>query len=208
MSLKTPIVILAAGSFPTHHVPLATIDNAGTLICCDAAADQLLTQDLTPDIVIGDLDSLGSEAKAAFADRLISRPSQSLGDLEKAVEWAVEAGAGEITVVGMTGLRDDHALGNLLLLFHDFGTAIAAQTDTGRFSVVRERRHFDSFPGQPVALFPENRDVAITTQGLAYDITGEALPVLHRGTSNASVGTAFSVEAQGGAVLVYTGYSD
>ena len=59
--LTEPVVILANGNFPTHPVPLQTLQGAKTIICCDGAAESLINSGRTPDIIIGDLDSLSEE---------------------------------------------------------------------------------------------------------------------------------------------------
>ena len=206
MPLEPPVVILADGLFPTHRRPLEVLSGAGTLICCDGAANHLPERFPRPDVVVGDLDSLSAAARSAFHDRLVQLPSQQSSDLEKALQWAAAEGAAEVTILGATGGRDDHSLGNLLLLWNDYGPEVTLLTDTGQFTVVRAARSFDSFPGQEVALFPESNRVHITTVGLAYPLQDAPLSALHKGTSNRSLGAAFSVKVAGGAVLVYQSY--
>ncbi len=208
MPLKPPVIILAAGAFPEHIRPLEALRGAGTLICCDGAADHLLEQARYPDVVVGDLDSISEEARAALKDRLVVLPSQQLNDLEKAIQWAAGEGAGEVIVLGATGLRDDHSLGNLLLPLTDFGIGVRLLTDTGQFAVARGKRSFRSFGGQRVALFPQSTSVRLTTDGLAYPLSDARLTALHKGTSNRSLGDSFWVDAKGGAVLVFQSYPE
>ncbi len=160
-----------------------------------------------PDVVLGDLDSLHEQARKAYHDRLVVLPSQQSSDLEKALVWAAEAGVTDITILGATGLRDDHTFGNLLMLWSDFGLGLTLLTDFGAFTVVRTDREFASFEGQPVALFPENSTIRITTTGLAFDLDDQALPALHKGTSNSSRGASFSLQIAGGPVVVFQGYT-
>lgn len=206
MPLKLPVIILADGAFPAHPRPLEVLQQAGTLICCDGAADHLRRYPRQPDIVIGDLDSISDEAREAYATRLIYDPSQQRSDLEKAIQWAAEQGAGEVTILGATGLRDDHSFGNLLMLWLDYGVELTIMTATGIFTVVRERRSYRSFPGQIVALYPESTGVKITTNGLAYSLEAQNLTARHRGTSNASTADSFSVDVEGGPVIIYQGH--
>ena len=203
MTLEAPVVILAAGEFPRHHRPLKALHEAGSLVACDAAADRLLQYQLEPDWIVGDLDSISDIARMRFSDRVVELADQNYYDLEKALVWAVEQGAVAVTLVGATGLRDDHALANQLLLFTDFGIEIDLLTDTGRFCVVRGQAELNAFGGQAVALFPETPSVAITTSGLAYELTDQPLSAPHRGIANHALGENFSIEAQGGAVLVF-----
>ena len=206
MPLRPPVVILADGVFPTHQRPLEALHLAGTLICCDGAADQLLRRGITPHLVVGDLDSLSSAARKAFHDRLAPMPSQDTGDLEKALRRAAEEGAEGVTVLGATGDRDDHSLGNLLMLWTDFGLDVTMLTDSGALYAVRGNRTFTAFEGQAVSLFPESAQVRITTSGLAFPLKNRPLTALHRGTSNHSLGPEFSVAVTGGTVLVFQGF--
>jgi len=206
MPLKAPVVILADGAFPTHRQPLETLARAGTLICCDGAADHMIGRSPEPGVVIGDLDSISDEARSFFSDRLIERPSQQSGDLEKALQWTAEQGVREVTILGALGLRNDHGLANLLMLWLDFELDITLLTDSGQFIAVRAARTFPSFKDQIVSLFPESARIRITTIGLAYPLSNASLPAPHKGLSNRSLGQSFSVEVSGGAVLVYQGY--
>ncbi|MFB0515560.1 MAG: thiamine diphosphokinase [Candidatus Neomarinimicrobiota bacterium] len=206
MPLEPPVVILADGDFPTHHRPLEALRRAGTLICCDGAANHLLGRFPEPDVVVGDLDSISADARFAFRDRLVELPSQQSNDLEKALKWAAKAGAREVTIIGAIGQRDDHSFGNLVMLWNDFGLEVTVLTDAGQFTPVRLAHTFDSFPGQNVSLFPESTAVRITTSGLVYQLKDAALIPIHKGTSNRSRGTVFTVEVSGGAVLVFQSY--
>ena len=51
-------VILAAGDFPTHVLPLHILRTAENLIVCDGALEDLLEYDIEPTAVVGDGDSL------------------------------------------------------------------------------------------------------------------------------------------------------
>ena len=206
MHLDPPVVVLADGAFPTHDWPLATLRDAGTLICCDGSANPLVGQPRQPDVVLGDLDSLNEQARAAFGDRLVKLSSQQSNDLEKALKWTALQGVKEVTVLGATGLRDDHAFANLLMLWTDFGLDVTLLTDTGTFTVVRATRDYASFAGQVVALFPETTQVRITTKGLAYALKDQPLSAHHKGVSNHSLGDTFSLRVSGGAVAIYQGY--
>ncbi len=206
MRLDPPVVVLADGAFPTHDRPLAALREAGTLICCDGGANLLLGQPRQPDVVLGDLDSLSEQAHAAFGDRLVMLPAQQSSDLEKALRWAAEQGAKAVTVLGATGLRDDHAFGNLLMLWTDFGLDVTLLTDTGTFTIVRTSREYASFAGQVVALFPETTHARITTTGLAYALKDRPLSAHHKGISNRSLGDTFSLRVSGGALVIYQGY--
>ena len=56
--MKSNIVILANGDFPSHPVPLKQLSGADKIICCDGAAGALVSAGMEPDFIVGDLDSL------------------------------------------------------------------------------------------------------------------------------------------------------
>ena len=51
-------VILANGEYPTHVLPLKILEEAKFVVCCDGAANEYILRGHTPDIIIGDGDSL------------------------------------------------------------------------------------------------------------------------------------------------------
>ena len=61
--LKNPLVIVANGDFPSHPIPLEILNKAISILACDGAADTLLENNYTPNLILGDLDSLSKENK-------------------------------------------------------------------------------------------------------------------------------------------------
>ena len=51
-------VILANGEYPSHPLPLQMLENAEFVVCCDGAANEYILRGHTPDVIIGDGDSL------------------------------------------------------------------------------------------------------------------------------------------------------
>lgn len=109
-------VIIANGRFPSHPVPLSCIREAEYIICCDGAANDFIARGGVPDAIVGDCDSISEENKIRFADILHPNPDQETNDLTKSVQFCVENGRQEIIIVGGTGKREDHTLGNISLL--------------------------------------------------------------------------------------------
>lgn len=60
-------VILANGEYPTHPLPLRMLEEAKFVVCCDGAANEYISRGHTPDVIIGDGDSLSPEYKELFA---------------------------------------------------------------------------------------------------------------------------------------------
>ena len=66
--LKNPLVIVSNGDFPTHSIPLEILKEAKSILACDGAADKLANNGYTPNIIIGDLDSIYTFMLSALLD--------------------------------------------------------------------------------------------------------------------------------------------
>ena len=112
--IKEPVVILANGDYPSHPTPVQTIQETNCIICCDGAVSELEANELVPDIIIGDIDSLSNENKLKYKDRIIEIADQSQNDFRKTLNYARDNNINNITIIGATGKREDHTLGNPL----------------------------------------------------------------------------------------------
>ena len=66
------VVILAKGDYPTHPIPLRILKDAKTIICCDGAVNILETNEIVPDFIMGDMDSISPDLKDKYSDIIIS----------------------------------------------------------------------------------------------------------------------------------------
>ena len=200
-------VILANGTFPTHPVPLMRLHDADMIICCDGAAENLVANGLEPGIIIGDLDSVSPALRERYRDILVQDTDQDTNDLTKAVNWCIAIGIREVTILGATGIREDHTLGNISLLA-DYNTRIDAVllTDTGSFRVYDRSVTINSHPGQQVSLFSINPSLRVTSSGLKYPLDNLTLHSWWRGTLNEAIANTFSLDFNSGKVIVFLGY--
>src|SRR5262245_45458987 len=112
------ILILANGEPPSEALAQALSSCHDLLIATDGAAHRAAGLRLTPDIICGDFDSVQLEvARQEFPiAEFYPTPDQEQGDLEKAIQLALERGADAITILGAGGGRIDHTLANFALL--------------------------------------------------------------------------------------------
>ena len=206
-TMKT--VILADGTYPSHEVPLKHIREADMIVCCDGAAEKLDRHGLVPDAIVGDLDSISDSLKEKYSDRLFPDDDQDTNDLTKAVKWCLEKGIAEVVIVGATGMREDHTLGNISLLA-DYSSMINAVmlTDSGSFRVYYGSVTIASRPGQQVSLFSIDPSLTITSSGLRYPLAKLQLHSWWRGTLNEATGATFSLELNMGQVILFLKYPE
>ena len=150
--LTNEVIILADGQFPEHKIPLNLLHSGRSIVCCDGAAMKAVAAGLEPAAIVGDLDSLTAECQLRFADRLVFNPDQETNDLTKAVSYCIKQGVKKVIILGATGNREDHTLGNLSLLT-DYALQIETElySDTGWFVPVLKSSRLESAKGQQVS---------------------------------------------------------
>jgi thiamine pyrophosphokinase len=197
-------VILANGSFPFHEIPVAFLRNASRIICCDGAAQSLIEYGIEPFAIVGDCDSLDPGISEKFNDRIFIDSEQETNDLTKAVKWCSGKGFVDITIIGATGKREDHTLGNIsLLLEYARIVNVYMVTDYGIFYPVFESCSFKSFPGQQVSFFSISPETEITSSGLLYPLKKRKLKNWWEATLNEAAGNSFSLVFESGEVIVF-----
>jgi thiamine pyrophosphokinase len=207
MPLKA--IILADGSFPVNEIPLGYLRDAEHIICCDGSAESLVMADLEPEAIVGDLDSLSPEFAERFAGRVFKDSDQDTNDLTKAVNWCINKGYKEIVIIGATGKREDHTIGNISLLAEYVKMIkVTMITDTGIFSSYLESCSVSTFPGQQVSIFSINSETKITSSGLKYGLDKLKLHNWWRATLNEATGDSFELRFTGGPLIVYQKFRD
>jgi len=200
-------VIVADGSFPQHEIPLGYLKNANRIVCCDGSTQSLLLAGLQPDAIVGDLDSLNNELISRFADRIFLDENQDTNDLTKAVTWCSETGLKDIVIVGGTGKREDHTIGNISLLAeYAIDMNVKMVTDTGVLRPYLKSSEIPSFPGQQVSIFSIDPETEVTSYGLRYPLNSTKITNWWFATLNESLGDSFSLEFNG-RLIVYMKFS-
>ena len=201
------VVILANGIFPKHTIPLRILDKATSVICCDGAVNSLEKYGTTPTQIIGDFDSILPEIKIKYKNQLIHIADQNENDLRKALTWVEKNGVEEVSILGATGNRDDHSLANIFtILEFPIKLKLFLYTDFGKFSILKEKRIFDSFIGEQVSLFATDPTIEISTNNLKYYLNNKRLTNLYCGSLNESLNACFTISISHGKILVFQAY--
>lgn len=198
-------IIVGNGEFPQHHIPISALCSAETIICCDGAANTLYKNGITPHVVIGDLDSILPEVAEAYAHVLVCNTDQDINDQTKAIEWALTQGLQDVLIIGASGKREDHTIGNIALLA-EYGKKISAQicTDYGIFTPIYHTHRFDSFVGQQVSIFTIGAYTPVSSKGLRYPLQNMKLDSWWKGTLNEASETSFEIVCDAGELIVFT----
>lgn len=214
MEERKHIVILAAGDFPTHEVPLRALREADFVVCCDSAYGEIMRDEdlgIKNYVVIGDGDSLTDKDKEKLGNRWIHVAEQDYNDLHKAMDYATSRFsplASRFSIIGATGKRDDHTLGNIsyLVTFAEEypGADIEMLTDYGRMVAITGSRRFVSFPRQQVSIFTMDPDKPFSAIGLKWPLEDFHARRWWNASLNEAVGTEFSLRTDGWLVVFQT----
>ena len=207
--MKSFTVIVADGSFPVHEIPLGYLEKASKIVCCDGSAESLIKAGFEPDAIVGDMDSLSAELAGKYKDKIFRDSGQDTNDLTKAVTWCTKKNYTDLVIVGATGKREDHTLGNISLLTeYAKDVNIIMVTDTGIFRPLCESAVITSFPGQQVSIFAIDSGTEVTSVGLRYPLKKTKLNNWWVATLNEAVGENFTLEFIEGRVIVYLKFSE
>ena len=197
-------VILANGDYPSASMPLQVLAEAPYVVCCDGGANEYLAKGHLPDVIVGDGDSLSTENRMKYASLIFHNPDQETNDQTKAVQFLLSQGKLRIAIVGATGKREDHTIGNVSLLmeYMRMGAEVRSYTDYGVFIPCKDTCSFDCSPGQQVSIFNFTAK-GLKSKGLAYPIYD--FTSWWQGTLNTCTDNSFTIEAEG-EYLVFLNY--
>ena len=204
---KYTTVILADGDFPSTPKTMQILKQAQHIICCDGAAEKLLRFGLEPDKIIGDLDSLAVKLQEKYADKIVHVAEQESNDLSKAFCYCRSQGYTDVVILGATGKREDHTLGNLslLALYARELPEIKMVTDHGEFFVIFEGGTFPSMAGEQISIISLDSNLVIhSSENLKYPIRELKMDYWYQATLNEALSDTFSLDFPAGhPVLVY-----
>ena len=154
--------------------------------------------------VVGDFDSLGS---APNGEKIIQlEVEKNFTDGERAVHFAKECGAEEITIYGAFGGKIEHVLGNIALLkiAHNIGLKAKIVDENTTMQLVCGESELKVKKGANVSLIPYGGNCTfIKSKGLYYPLDGLTLTSEDtRGISNVALEQDVTLEILSGQALV------
>jgi len=184
---------------------------ADFVVAADGGARFALAAGIVPDLIVGDMDSLGEdlareiEHRGAELERHPVRKDKMDGHL--AVLAAKERGATTAEFVCAAGGKPGaiYALPHILLAAERLGLRSSAVADWGRMFVVEtSSRTVEGAAGDSVSIFPlAGPATGVTLEGMGYPLANATLePGDTLGFHNELVGGEAKVSVQSGALLV------
>lgn len=182
MGGKTAAVI-DNGRFPKKEYPRYLLRGADYVVCCDGALgkyfrnmEAVFGRERMPDVVIGDMDSVGKGALTRFTGKIVKVTEQENNDQTKAVNYIVENlhDVSSIYILGGSGEREDHTIGNMSLLmeyarrFGDSSPRIEMVSDYSTAFAITDTSEIHCGTGRRFSLFSPDNSLTVKSKGLQY----------------------------------------
>ena len=180
--MGTNVAIIDQGDFPKTEYPRYLLRQADYVICCDGALEKYLRnmeavfgRERMPDIVIGDMDSLRPSVRKKYTGLIVREEEQEHNDQTKAVRYAVNnlPDISSIRILGGTGGREDHTIGNLSLLMEytrmfENCPQIEMVSDHCTAFAVTDSMDIHCGEGRSFSLFSPDNSLKIKSTGLEW----------------------------------------
>lgn len=203
-------VIICSGEIKNYKDMEAVVRSADLIICADGGAIHAMNMGITPNILLGDFDSIDEDVLNYYnSDKIekIQYPAvKDMTDSEIAVDLAIAKGSEEVIIIGGGGLRMDHFLGNVFLLkkFLDIDIKASIVDEKNEIILINKHCKIQKINNRKLSLVPISQSVnGIVTKGLQYELLGENLLFgSTRGISNEFCDDEAEIEIQNGLLLV------
>lgn len=183
--MHNTVVIICDGRFPKAEYPRYLIRNADFIICCDGAMQKFIRNSETifgqkrlPDVVVGDMDSLSPSLRRKHSNIIVQIDEQEHNDQTKAFKWALEnlQGVEQIYILGATGEREDHTIGNISLLMEyartfdleGMGINVEMISDHATIFAATDTFEMDCGEGRKISIFSPDNSLRIKSEGLEW----------------------------------------
>lgn len=183
------------------------------IIAVDRGLNAVSKLKLIPDAIVGDFDSADESVLKEFKSKAldttweIHKPEKDETDTELAIITAIRLGCTKLILLGATGGRLDHFLGNLHLLYASLkqGVEAAIVDERNWITVTEKERVFeaDQIFGKYISFLPLSEEVkGITLTGFKYPLHKKDITI---GTSlcisNELTGAAGKMEFDSGILI-------
>lgn len=173
------------------------------VIAADGGLLNLEKNNITPDLIIGDFDSLGFEPEG---DNVIKHPvKKDDTDMMLAVKKAIDLGLNEIIVFGGCGGRLDHTLANVNTMVYalENGVNISILDSENDLYITKDVLKLSNEDKDNFSLFTIEEKAVVNIEGAEY--SGSGIVISNNttlGVSNSFVEDEVSINVVDGIVLI------
>ena len=189
----------------SHSAPLPEIKATDFVIAADGGYDNLKKLSITPNLLIGDFDSISNMPKGIETVRHKVRKDET--DMHLAYLEGAKRGYKSFKIYGGTGGRADHTFANYSLLLYikeDGNEAALIDEETESIVIRNESALIQGRCGKHFSVFAfGGTATGVCIKNASYEAHNETLtPAFPLGVSNAFLDTPAEISVKNGALLV------
>ena len=198
-------VVIANGDFVFNDRIRKQIESAVRIVCADGGANNLVDIDITPDLILGDLDSILSDTLRHFKDvEIIKDTDKNSTDTMKVINYELSKGVDELVLLGATGGRIDHTLANLSLLTrYEDVIKINIIDNNSEILFIKDSISFESQIGRKLSLMALGGNSSLTTKGLKWELNEDSLLFSPFGVNNEVAFSPVTIAVEGNGVFLF-----
>ena len=200
------VLIVANGEWPKQFDVAHRAEDYRVVVALDGAANRLIGKNMTPDVLLGDLDSVSEsvlEQCKASSVTIVHTPDQQSSDISKGLEWVQRTYPdSEIDIIGVEIGRYDHHLAAYSALFECNSDATILLDGWQARRVSQTPTNIETEPNSIISLIPFGIVTGASIKGCQFSLDKETLTTGTRGISNIATGTSISVSVESGDLLL------
>lgn len=202
------VLIVSGGEIIPEQLYDITKNRDCYVIGVDGGNNSLMELGIEPDLIIGDFDSCSEMVRGKYlssSKTKLLNPAKDLTDTHAAVLEAVKLKPEFITIIGATGKRLDHFMGNLALLKLCLDCGIKAEIldKHNRITMIDKQMRINKREqyGKYVSLIPfSDKVTGISLTGFAYGLSDATM------IKADTIGISNEIREEEGFITIETGY--
>lgn len=206
------VLIVASGTELNKETLLQLVNKNEYIICADGGLNYVEKFNIIPDAILGDFDSVREETlekyKKLCKDIIQFEKEKDLTDTEIAIDFAVDNGYSNITLICASGTRLDHTFANVMLIekYNSIGVNIKVIDNNNEIELLKEKIVLKNRKKYFTSIVPITKIVkGITLKGFKYKLIDKDVS---RGStlciSNYIIDDFAEISIKEGTALVFT----
>jgi thiamine pyrophosphokinase len=204
------VIIISGGKPPSKKLILQEVTEDTFLIAADSGANCLYNYNIMPDLLLGDFDSIDKNVLDYFKNSNctldIYPTEKDYTDTEIAVKKALSMKPDEIILLGCTGSRVDHLLGNIGMLKTCMLNGVNAyiKDENNNIRLIDTSTSLNGSVGEIFSLQAYGDEITgLTIEGAKYSLNNYNLKIGESVTiSNEFVGNIVKLKFKSGTMMI------
>ncbi|HUX13418.1 MAG TPA: thiamine diphosphokinase [Spirochaetia bacterium] len=198
-------ILFTGGECPRPEAVTQWLQGASIIVAADSGYDNAKLFALEPDLVVGDMDSIGDREKLKLlpADRVAVYPEEKdWTDTELGLTALFDRGVEEVVIVGGGGGRLDHLFG-IFALFDRARAPLLWLLPGAEVHCIEARWRQSGLAGATISFFPAGAETCrMRSSGLKWSLDGLEWKRGDAGISNVAIDDCVEIEMLSGRLVM------